>query len=177
MIWIDWVFLAVLGISAFWGMRRGLILEAFAFVALIVGIGAGFMFYEPIGKWLDGLFDHKGTALFLGFTMTFLCAGSVVLFLGQQVRTFVHMVFFGWADTLLGGFIGLTKGALAIWVLLVYAVAYLPPVEKAVEKSEMAPVILDLTENAQEILPGDLWAQLEDRLGDLQKLWKQIDKR
>ena len=173
---LDVLVLLMVGASVFYGAKRGLVLEVFALVALTAGLGAGIAYHDPMARLIEGWIDHQGVARFLGFAVVFLAVGAAVFGLGQWVRTFVHAVFLGWVDRVGGGVIGFLKGAFAVWVLVTLGVAYLPLVEQAAENSKLAPMLLEVSEKTQKMLPEGLGDMLEKRLKTLKKIWKEVDK-
>ena len=174
--WLDGVLLAVVGASTFYGVRRGLVLEAFALVALVAGAGAGIAYHDLVGAPLEGVVKHAGAARFVGFAVVFLAVGGAVFALGKWVRAFVHAVFLGWVDGLGGGLVGFLKGAFAAWALLTLGVAYLPIVQGASETSQVAPMLLSVSEQSRDLLPEELSDLVQKRMAVLRKVWKELNQ-
>ena len=170
--WLDIVLLLILGISTFYGLRRGVILEVFALVALVAGVLAGFAYHGVVAEYLEPWIDHRATTRFLGFALVTSAVGFAVHMLGRWVRSLVHAVFLGWTDTLVGAGIGLLRGLLLCWAFLTLGLAYLPSAEIASKDSRIAPIVLSTSERANAFLPDDLRELINGRLGDLEKAWQ-----
>ena len=175
--WLDGVLLAIVAASVYYGARRGLVLEVFALVAIVVGAGAGIAYHDLVGGPLEGWVRHAGAARFLGFAVIFVVVGFAVLRLGRLVRAFVHTAFLGWVDALGGGVLGLAKGIFAAWAILTLGVAYLPPFQEASKDSSMAPSLLSASERAQALLPDELNGLMAARLEALREVWKAVEEK
>ena len=170
--WLDWVLVAVIGASTCYGARRGLVLEVFGLVAVLLGVGVGIVFHErladPLAQWVE----PRGAARLVAFVLVSVAVGLVVAALGRVARKAVRLALLGWVDTLAGCGIGFLKGAFAAWALLTLGVAYVPRVADASEDSRLAPVVLSASEDVGDALPEGLREVLKDRMEDLREVWE-----
>ena len=174
MTWFDGLLALILGLSTLHGFRRGLVLEVFALAALVVGVAAGFVYHGTVAEYLEPWIEHRTATRILGFVLVSAAVGFGVHMLGRWVRTMVHAVFLGWADTLVGAGIGLLRGWLLCWAVLTLGLAYLPAAESASKDSRVAPIVLSATERVNALLPDDLRERIDVRLEDLRKAWRNL---
>jgi len=135
---IDLVILGVLAVFAVKGLIRGVIMEVFTLIGLLIGylialremsVVAGFL-----EKWLHLKPPVPGI---VGFILIFLLIVIVFRLIAGLLRKFVKWTFLGWLDRGLGTLLGLFKGIL-ISSLLIMLVGLVPPsdsMEKTQEES------------------------------------------
>lgn len=172
--WLDTVLLVIVGISTLYGLRRGLILEVFSLVSLVVGVAAGFAFHGVAASYLEAWTGFHSVSHFVSFALVCAAAGFAVYLAGHLIRAMVRAVLLGWADTLAGAGIGLLRGWLLCWVLLTLALAYVPAVEPATQNSKTAPIVLSVSRYVNALLPDGFRERIEGRLEELRKAWQGL---
>ena len=117
----DYLVLAVLGVSAFLGLLRGLIKEVLSLVAYVVAFLAAIWWGPVVSTWLTSWIsnDLLRTAAAYGavFIVILLLVGLVNLTLG----TLIEKTGLTPADHGLGALFGLLRGALIVLVLVALA--------------------------------------------------------
>ena len=174
---LDGILVVVIAASTYYGIRHGLVLEVFALVAVLAGLGAGIAYHDLVGKPLEEWINHSGAARFLGFAAVFLAVGAAVFALGRCARAFVHAVFLGWIDALAGGIIGFLKGVFAAWAILTLGVAYLPWAGEAAKAARLAPSLLKISEHSDHVLPEEVNKLIEERMVALRRVWAELEKQ
>ncbi|NVK21606.1 MAG: CvpA family protein [Kangiellaceae bacterium] len=129
MIWVDWVILAIIGVSALISLLRGFVREALSLAGWIGAFFVAKAFYEPFAELLV---DHIPTnSIRLGvawvglFVITLVCAGILNYMIGKMI----DKVGLSGMDRLLGMFFGAARGVL-ICALLVLGLKQFTPVPK-----------------------------------------------
>ncbi len=117
---LDFLFLIPIGWLAYKGFTKGLIMELFSLMALLVGLYACIHFTDWTTGWLKSTFTESwaSMAIFV-YIVTFCAAFAGVYFLGKLVEKLVQVGGMGLFNKLGGGFFGAVKAALIISALLV----------------------------------------------------------
>ncbi|MCH8801678.1 MAG: CvpA family protein [Chloroflexi bacterium] len=109
--WLDLVIVIIVGVSAFMGLRIGLIRAGLTALGVFVGSMLGGQLSDDIGRLFSGIDEGSavGTvisyAIIIMICLTAAAAASVVL------RKVVSILLMGWADKLAGVALGLVAGA------------------------------------------------------------------
>ena len=129
MIWVDWVILAIFGISALISLLRGFVREALSLAGWVVAFFVAKAFYEPFAELLV---DHIETnSLRLGvawvsiFVVTLVIAGIINYMVGRMVDA----AGLSGTDRLLGMIFGALRGVLIV-ALIVLGLKQFTPVPK-----------------------------------------------
>lgn len=122
---IDIILIVPLLYAAWKGFKKGLIIEIFTLLALLVGIYAGIHFSD----WTSGLIiqniDIEGRYLpVVAFTLTFLAVGAMVYFLGIAIERVVKIAQLSLLNKLLGLTIGIIKSVYILSVIITIVETY-----------------------------------------------------
>lgn len=123
--WLDWIFVALLAVTAITGLLRGLVREALGLAAWVIALLAARVLAQPVADLLAGLIDSADGRLVLAFVLVVL---GVVLLCGIVIRLMqaaVEWVGMGMVNRLLGAAFGAAKGA-AILVLVTILISLTP---------------------------------------------------
>lgn len=124
---VDIVFAALTAVLMILGVKRGLVTEAFRFVAVVAGFAAAAAYYKPLAARLAFIHLSSGATVAIAFIALFVVAVLAVAALGWVVRKAIHMTVLGWVDRLGGGVLGAAKAVLVAWVLSLAAAAIPAP--------------------------------------------------
>ncbi len=115
----DYVFLAVLALSAAVGMWRGLVSEVMALVAWVVALLAAWRYAGMAAGLLQGQIADPAWRHVAGFALIFVAVLMVAALLRFLLRELLRAVGLGAADRLFGALFGLARGlAIAFVVVL-----------------------------------------------------------
>src|SRR5690554_4238443 len=90
---VDIVIIVPLLYAAWVGFRKGLIVEVFTLLALLVGIYAGIHFSDWTSDLIKQNIDIEGKYLpVVAFTVTFLAVGAMVFFAGKMIERMLKVV-------------------------------------------------------------------------------------
>lgn len=112
-----------MGLAAYRGYRKGIIVELFSFLAFFIGLIAAFQLTPFVTDSLLGNSEWKGTAYFVVFLFLFLILAMTVNAIAKIIKKTASLLLLGWLDGALGAFLALFKMALLIsailWVILI----------------------------------------------------------
>lgn len=137
----DWIILAFLVLSVVTAASRGFFREAFGLAGLIVGYLLAAWQYRRLADW----FAPHLKSVWLGEIGGFLIIFFAVLILAGIAGQIAHWVMkkagLTTIDRILGGVLGLLRGALVVAIVLT-AMAAFAPAAKWLAGSELAPYFL-----------------------------------
>lgn len=107
-------------IFAFFGLRRGLIIEAFYLASFIVGIYGAMYFSDIMANWMSGFVDGEGRQYLavIAFIVTFVIFVVLIRLLGRLISQLFHTISLGLIDSVCGFLFGLMKGALITSIII-----------------------------------------------------------
>ncbi|MFC3550243.1 CvpA family protein [Lysobacter cavernae] len=139
---LDWVLLAVVAVSALFGLMRGFIGVLASLAAWVLAAWAAFRYGANVALLLasDGV---PGTGeLFAGYALSFIGVLLVVGLVGWVVRKMVQSVGLSGLDRLLGLVLGLARGAFVACALLLVLGLTAMPREPQWQRSTVVPVFV-----------------------------------
>lgn len=122
---VDIVIIVPLLYAAWVGFRKGLIVEVFTLLALLVGIYAGIHFSDWTSNLIKDKIDIEGKYLpVVAFTLTFLAVGAMVFFAGKMIERMLKMVNLSPVNKILGLFFGVIKMLYTLSILIILIETY-----------------------------------------------------
>jgi membrane protein required for colicin V production len=156
MIWVDYVIIGIIALSAIIGLARGLIREVLALGVWIAALLAAWFFYRPVAAqltpWLETPSLRMGAAVVL-IVIGVLVAGAII---GWVLSLLVEKTGLTGTDRLLGMVFGAGRGAVVV-ALLVFLASLTPVVEDAWwSQSELLPRFQLLADAMLDLVPPDV---------------------
>jgi membrane protein required for colicin V production len=149
MIWVDYVIIGVIALSAIIGLARGLIREVIALAVWICALLAAWMFYRPLAEQLTPWIATPSVILVFGV----LIVGAL---LGYVLSLLVDKTGLTGTDRLLGMVFGAGRGAVLV-ALLVFLAALTPVVEDPWwSESRLLPKFQLLADLMLDMIPPDV---------------------
>ena len=139
---IDWVLLAVVAVSALFGLMRGFVGVLASLIAWLLAGWAAFHFGADVGLILSGDGDIGPGELFGGYALCFIGVLVVVGLVGWLVRKLVQSVGLSGLDRMLGLVLGVARGAFVACVLVLLAGLTAMPREPEWQRSQVVPVFV-----------------------------------
>lgn len=170
----DLLLLVPIGVGAFNGYKKGVLIEVFGIVAFIVAILIGFKFLyfgsEVVENTL-GTDRIQWLSPYLSFFVVFLPALFIIRQLGLMMKKAIRLTFLGVLDGLLGALLGaitVTFGmSLLLWII---GKLHIPLPAESAENSQFfsyikgfAPQVISLV---SDWLPGGNWIEYLEDLKD-----------
>lgn len=122
---VDIILIIPLGYSAWRGFRKGLIIEVFTLLALLVGIYAGIHFSDWTSDRISEYFEIEPNYLpVVAFTVTFLVIGAMVFFAGKMLEQMIKVVNLSPINKILGVLFGMLKMVYTLSILLIILETY-----------------------------------------------------
>jgi len=119
---IDILFLGMMAIAVFKGIRNGLIVAIFSIVGWILGIIAAFKFSNVAAGYLKGLVSMSPRTLYIiSFIIVFLLVMLLVNLGAKLVEKTVELAFMGWINRLGGIFFYVLLYTLIFSVMIYFA--------------------------------------------------------
>jgi membrane protein required for colicin V production len=123
--WVDYIILAVLGISVLIGLWRGLISEVLALAIWIAGFWVAWTFGPRVAVYFEHSIPPPSVRMLVSYGLCFI----VVLLAGAMLRFLVSRLIqgtgLGGTDRLLGMFFGFVRGVLLV-TIAVFLVGFTP---------------------------------------------------
>ena len=151
---VDWILLAVLGVSVLLGMWRGLVREVISLAGWIAGFWLAQAWAPEAGGWLPLQGASEVLRYLAGFISVFLAVLIVSVLLGWLISKLVSAVGLGVVDRLLGGVFGGLRGVVLLLTLTV--VVSLTPVQSAAwwTNSPVAQALVQGLQSLKPVLPA-----------------------
>lgn len=122
---VDIILLVPLLWGAWKGFKKGLIIELFTLLALLVGIYAAINFSDFTADKINGSFAMEDKYLpVIAFTLTFLVVGALIFFAGKMIEKMVQIINLSTVNKLLGLFLGMVKMIYTLSVLIILIETY-----------------------------------------------------
>lgn len=160
---VDIIIVVPLVYAAWRGFKKGLIIEVFTLLALLVGIYAGIHFSDWTSARIEEYFDFDANYLpVIAFTVTFLAVGAMVFFAGKMLEQMIRVVNLSPINKIMGVVFGMLKMVYTLSILIILLETYdergdfIP--EKTKENSLLyAPVKLTASATIPAIEESTIW--------------------
>jgi membrane protein required for colicin V production len=161
MIWVDYVIIGILVLSALIGLARGLIREVLSLVIWVVAVLAAWTLHRPLADQLTPWLSTSSVRLGVAFIIVVLVVLILGAILGQLLTTLVDKTGLTGTDRLLGVVFGAARGALLVAVL-VYLAALTPmPEDPWWNESRLIGHFQTLADRILAMIPPELEAKLK----------------
>jgi membrane protein required for colicin V production len=171
---VDIVIVVPLLYAAWIGFRKGLIIEVFTLLALLVGIYAGIHFSDWTSNLIKDKINIEGRYLpVVAFTLTFLAVGAMVYFAGKMIERMLKVVNLSPVNKILGLFFGVIKMLYTLSILIILIETYdergsFIPLDVKEESYLYNPVKLTASATIPAIEESTIWLKnsVNDKLFD-----------
>lgn len=156
MIWVDFIIIGVIAISALISLFRGFMREAFSLVVWIAAFWLAWMFFRELSQYLIQWISLPSARLGVSFAIIMvavLIVGGIVNFLlGKLVE---HTGLSG-TDRLLGIFFGIARGAIIVSIMILLAGLTPLPQDPWWNESMLITYFQELSLWLKSFLPDDI---------------------
>jgi membrane protein required for colicin V production len=161
MIWVDYVIIAVIALSAVIGLARGLIREVLSLVIWVAAGAVAWVFHRPLADqltpWLSTPSVRVGVA-FVILVFVVLILGAIF---GQLLTTLIDKTGLTGTDRLLGILFGAARGAVLV-ALMVYLAALTPMLEDPWwRESQLIGHFQTLADRLLDLIPPEIQAKIK----------------
>lgn len=155
MIWVDYIILGIIGLSAVISLVRGFVREALSLAVWVLAFWVAWTFFRELAEQIDW-FTVPSVRLGVSFAILFIATlmlGALVNFLVGQL---VDKTGLSGTDRLIGIFFGAARGALLIAVLVLLAGLTPFPNDPWWHESQLIGYFQELALWLKELLPPDI---------------------
>jgi len=161
MIWVDYLILGIIGLSAVIGFARGLIREVLSLGVWIAAVVLAWLFFRDLAEQLVPWVSTPSVRLAAAFLILVVAVLLVGAILGYLLTTLVEKTGLSGLDRLLGTLFGAARGAVLV-ALLVFVAALTPlPEDPWWEEAELITPFRTLAERLLALVPSDLEQRLK----------------
>jgi len=160
--WVDAVIIVIALIGAYIGYKQGLIRAVFSVIGLIAGVAIA-------GRYSPGGAEWAYIVSFILIVVAILIAANLIG--AVIIKRFIKFIMMGWLDSLGGAVLGLFVGALLVAAILSAVVnweaaqPFVSGVEKAIDDSPLANLLMEKLALLRGLLPEEFDQALEKVLG------------
>ncbi len=151
--WLDIVIIVVIVISAFMGLRMGLIKSVLSLAGVIVGVILAGRYYIPLSEMLSFI-PHAGAAKIVAFVIILVVVMIIATIAGWLLSWAISKIMLGWVNRVGGAILGLVLGAIFCGALVATWVRFLG-INPAVTESRLAVVLLNYFPLILALLPDE----------------------
>lgn len=151
--WIDYIILAVIGLSVLTGLFRGFVKEIIALTIWIASFWLAYVYAPTAASWFESYIknDTARVALaFIAILIAVLICGSL---LNALLSTILHRSGLSGTDRLLGAVFGCLRGVLIVGVLILVSKLTLAPEETHTKESYFYPKFKPLVQWMSGFIP------------------------
>lgn len=121
MIWIDYILLAIIAISALLSLWRGFVKEALSLASWIVALWVALLFFHDLADWLTRWIETPSVRDAVGFALLFVVTVLVGGLVGYLAGQLVAKTGLTATDRALGVIFGVARGVIIVAVLVLMA--------------------------------------------------------
>lgn len=154
---LDIAFLVVIAFFCLRGLYRGLLVEVASLAGVVLGFFLANRYYMSVATLAKEFIADEGWAETISYLIIFIGCIVLVTLLAKLLKKALALAFTAWLDHLLGGLVGLAKGAvITCIVLLILEVSFGKPYPAFLEESQLRPPLEQVTDILKQFLPEDL---------------------
>ena len=142
----DTIAVFVITISVIYSLFRGLIKEVFSLLSFVGGYAGAIKFQQQGAEFCEKLFSNAKASEFVGFVLVFLVFLFGIRLIGMAVQKAIRSAdVLSALDRVLGGAIGLIKGALVVIIVMVPLELFPDTYRSVTKDSIIAPPLEELS--------------------------------
>lgn len=143
---LDLALLAIIGVSALFGLMRGFVGVLVSIAAWLLAGWAAFHFGAETARWMSSDGPPTASELLGGYALSFIAVMLFVGLVGWVVRQLVKTIGLSGVDRLLGLVLGLLRGAFVASVLVLLTGFTSLPREPEWQRSAVIPALLPVAQ-------------------------------
>lgn len=174
---LDLILIVILAASVATGFSSGFARGGIGFLASLVGLLAGFWFYEIPSAWVQSALPIHWLANVCGFCIILAVFNLIGSLLGWLLSKIFKWTGFAWLDRLLGACFGFVRGAFLSAAAVALLMAVAPrPAPTWMAGSTTLPWFLGASHVFAAIAPESVRNAFDEGLNDLRRIWKAKPK-
>lgn len=156
MIWIDYVILAIIAISALISVLRGFVREALSLVAWILAFWVALTYTEGVANFLVPYISVPSVRPIAGFAILFVVTLLLAALVNNLAVKLVHKTGLSGTDRMLGIIFGVARGVIIVAILVLFAGVTPVPADPWWKESIFIAHFQDLAIKIRAFLPPDI---------------------
>jgi membrane protein required for colicin V production len=170
----DWIIIFSILAFVISAVIAGFFQEAFGIAGLVCGYLLAAWQYHHLAAWFANYVKSEWLAEIAGFLVIFLAVMVIAAIAGRIARWTMKKAGLSTLDRVLGGFLGLLRGALTVAIVLVSMAAFTPS-SRWLEGSQLAPYFLVVGRAATWVAPSELRARFYQGLDLLRRQAEKVE--
>jgi membrane protein required for colicin V production len=156
MIWVDYVIIGIIMLSAMISIVRGFIKEVFSLASWILAFWVALTFSPNLSTLLNAYIETQSIRLISAFVVLFVITLILGALVNHAISTLVEKTGLSGTDRSLGVIFGLLRGGAIVVLLLLLAGATPMPQDPWWQNSVMIQYFENLAMWARDLLPADI---------------------
>ena len=156
LIWVDYVIIGIISLSALISLIRGFMREALSLAAWILSVWVSWTFFRELAvyfeRWIDVPSMRLGVAFLVLLIATLILGGLVNYLVGQLVEK----TGLTGTDRMIGVFFGIARGSVLVGIVVLLAGLTAIPSDPWWHESVLISYFEDLAIWLREFLPADI---------------------
>ncbi len=149
---LDIIIIVLIAVPGIRGLYRGLLEEATALAAVILGVIFANKYYYNVAPVVEKVFNDPKIVGILAYALVFACVVLLVTVFGKLLRKVLSVTFAGWLDHLAGCLLGVGVG-LVLSCLAYMVINHFSPEADLLRNSQVVPHLEQLVQWGRGILP------------------------
>ena len=126
MVWVDYLILAIVGVSALISLFRGFIKEACSLTTWVVAFWVSMRFASPVATLFEPYLSAPSARLGLSYVLLFLLVLIIGAVATHLLTDLVRKTYFAGTDRMVGVIFGIGRGLIIVTVLVMAAQIFTP---------------------------------------------------
>ena len=156
MIWVDYILLAIIAISALLSLWRGFVKEALSLASWIVALWVALLFFHDLADWLARWIETPSIRDAVGFGLLFVVTVLIGGLVGYLAGQLVAKTGLTATDRALGMIFGVARGVIIVAVLVLLAGLTNLPQDPWWQESLLLKHFQDMALWLRSLLPADI---------------------
>ncbi len=156
MIWVDYILLAIIAISALLSLWRGFVKEALSLASWIVALWVALLFFHDLADWLARWIETPSIRDAVGFGLLFVVTVLIGGLVGYLAGQLVAKTGLTATDRALGMIFGVARGVIIVAVLVLLAGLTNLPQDPWWQESLLLKHFQDMALWLRSFLPADI---------------------
>jgi membrane protein required for colicin V production len=120
MIWLDYVLIIIIALSALYGFFRGIVREILSLIGWVVSFWVALKFSHKLTGLFDGMFSNEGLLYGVSFVALLLITLIAFTIVSMIIGRFVKLTGLGLVDRGIGAVFGIGRGVLIVAALVFF---------------------------------------------------------
>ncbi len=150
---IDYILIAIVGLSMVLSLWRGFVREMISLIGLVAAFLVASRTSGATGDFLGQWISNSTVADIAGFALVFIIVMILVALIGAIIRKLVDMADLTATDRTLGVFFGATRGILLIGLCFLVYTSYTKPTASWIKGSMLSPYAINLGDMLGRAIP------------------------